>query len=93
MAVQDLREQLKAKVDELSDDEAAAVLRYIQSMTPADIAHYIEVMNSHELPEDYDFENDPSVGMLSGPTDLSENVKQILRDEITARSGWTQKKD
>jgi hypothetical protein len=76
-----LREQVASKLDELSDEQLAELLRYI------------EAMQSPGLPKDYDPDNDPVVGFLSGSTDLSSRAKQILRDEITARSGWTQKKD
>ncbi len=81
MAVPNVREQIERKLDQLSDEELATVLRYI------------DAMQTTTLPADYDEANDPAIGFLSGPTDLSTRVKQILRDEITARSGWTQKKD
>jgi hypothetical protein len=81
MAVPNVRQQVEEKLSQLSDEEVAAVLRYI------------EAMQTTELPADYDEANDPSIGFLSGPTDLARCSKQILRDEITARSGWTQKKD
>lgn len=81
MAIPDVRERLNAKLDKMSDEEIAALL------------HYAEAMESITLPDDYNIENDPTVGMLSGPTDLARRAKEILRNDITARSGWTQKKD
>jgi|tagenome__1003787_1003787.scaffolds.fasta_scaffold14344628_1 hypothetical protein len=81
MAVPNVREQVEAKLDQLSDEELASVL------------HYVEAMQTTELPADYDEANDPSIGFLSGPTDHARRSRQILYDEITARSGWTQKKD
>ncbi len=81
MAAQNLREQVEARLDALNDQELSAVL------------HYIEAMQSTSLPEDYDEANDPSIGFLSGPIDLASRSKQILHDEITRLSGWTQKKD
>ena len=42
MAALNIREQLIAKLDELSDEEIAAVLRYV------------EAMQTTSLPEDYD---------------------------------------
>lgn len=93
MAVQDLREQVKAKLDALDEQALAAVLHYIQTMQPSDVARYVEIMQSDELPEDYDEANDPAIGFLPGSTDAAENVRQVLRDEITFRSGWAQKKD
>ncbi|MEO8397177.1 MAG: hypothetical protein ABI700_29550 [Chloroflexota bacterium] len=81
MAVPNVRQQVESKLDQLSDEELTAILRYI------------EAMQTTSLPEDYDEANDPTVGMFSGPTDLSRRARHILYDEITARSGWTQKKD
>jgi hypothetical protein len=76
-----IREQVISKLDTLRDDEVQWIL------------DYIEAMESNRLPEDYDPDNDPAIGFLSGSTDLARNAKQILSDEITARSGWTQKKE
>ena len=103
MAVSNIREQIETRLDQLSDEELAAVL------------HYIEAMESPELPADYDEASDPSIGFLSADPDFStrleaiddpsvgflsgqidfaaRHAKQILYDEITALSGWTQKKD
>ena len=76
-----IREQVISKLDGLRDDEVQWIL------------DYIEAMESNRLPEDYDPDNDPAIGFLSGSSNLAQNAKQILRDEITAHSGWTQKKD
>ncbi len=81
MATSALREKVDRKLDELNDEQLAELLRYI------------EIMESNLLPADYDEDNDPTIGFISGPTDLSARAKEILRDEITPRSGWTQKKD
>lgn len=35
--------------------------------------------------------NDPLIGLFSGPAELSSRVKEILQDDITPESGWTQK--
>jgi hypothetical protein len=80
MVAPTIRERLIRKLDEPFDDQVASLLSYA------------EVMQSSSAPEDYDEENDPSIGFISGPTDLSSRAKQILRDEITPLSGWTQKK-
>jgi hypothetical protein len=79
MAVPNVRGQVIQKLDELTDEEVVAILEYMESLHPG-----------LEQNEQID---DPTVGMFSGPTDLSVRAKDILRDEITARSGWTQKKD
>ncbi|MFN8452428.1 MAG: hypothetical protein U0521_28455 [Anaerolineae bacterium] len=71
-----VREQAVQKLYELSDEEVAAVLRYMEVLH-ADVEPIV----------------DPTVGMFSAPTALARQAKQILRDEITSRSGWTQKKD
>lgn len=76
-----IRERVIAELDTMSTEELEWML------------DYIEAMKSNRLPEDYDPDNDPAVGFLSGSKDLASRAKQILRDEITSRSGWTQKKD
>ena len=76
------REQLINKVlNELSDEQVKKLLAQT------------EAMPSDALPPEYDPDNDPAIGFLSGSTDLAQRSKEILRDEITSRSGWTQKKD
>ncbi|MAS37162.1 MAG: hypothetical protein CL610_24390 [Anaerolineaceae bacterium] len=54
-----LREKAKAELDDLSDEEIRWILSYIESM------------KSNRLPEDYNPDNDPAVGFLSGSTDLA----------------------
>ncbi len=76
-----IREQVVSKLENLRDDEVQWILDYIKAM------------ESNRLPEDYNPENDPAIGFLSGSTDLAQNAKKILNEEITAHSGWTQKKD
>ena len=93
MAIQDLREQVENKLDTLNTQELEAVLRFIEAMQLSDVARYVEIMQSNKLPDDYDESNDPAIGFLPGSIDRAEDVRQILRDEITFRSGWTQKKD
>lgn len=81
MTLLTIRERLISRILELTDEQAEDVLRYTNDIQPA------------ELPADYDEDHDPSIGILTGPTDLASRAKQILRDEITPHSGWTQKKD
>lgn len=81
MATANMRERLVSKLDELNEEQIASLLSYV------------EAMQETTLPDTYDEDNDPSVGFISGPTDLATRAKQILRDEITPLSGWTQKKD
>lgn len=67
-----VREQLIAKLDELSDEQVAALLRYVEAMQttslPEDydeaVLHYIKVMNTTSLPANYDEANDPAIGFL-----------------------------
>jgi hypothetical protein len=75
------RERLINKLDELTDEQIASLLSYA------------EAMQATTLPDTYDEDSDPSIGFLTGTTDLATRAKQILRDEITPLSGWTQKKD
>jgi hypothetical protein len=67
MVALSIREQLINKLDELSEREIEAVLRYA------------EVMQSMRLPDDYDEDHDPSVGFFSAEPDFAERTKQILR--------------
>jgi hypothetical protein len=79
MADTSIREQLIAKIKAMSDEQVAALLRTAQALKES------------ELPPDYDPDKDPLVGFISGPTDLSETYKDILREDIDLRSGWTNK--
>lgn len=81
MALADIRQQVIAKLESLSDEEMRALLQHL------------EAMQQTTLPDDYDEANDPSIGFLSGTTDLAGRTKAILREGISASSGWTQKKD
>jgi hypothetical protein len=81
MATANMRERLVSKLDELNEEQIASLLSYI------------EAMQETSLPDSYDEDDDPSIGFISGPSDLATRAKQILRDEITPLSGWTQKKD
>ncbi len=81
MSTPTIRERLIHKLFDMTDNQVSSLLSYADAI-PSD-----------ELPEDYDESNDPAIGFMSGSTDLARQSKQILRDEITARSGWTQKKD
>jgi len=81
MAVQTIRERLIHKLFDMTDTQVASLLSYA------------DAIQSDELPENYDEAHDPAIGFLSGSTDLARRSKQILRDEINTRSGWTQKKD
>jgi hypothetical protein len=81
MATSALREKVDRKLDELNDEQLAELLRYI------------EIMESNVLPDTYDEDRDPSVGFFSGDPELASRTSDILRVEMTSRSGWTQKKD
>jgi len=87
MSTPSLKEQLIAKLDQLTDDEIRELIEHI------DIVKYKAAMQSDELPPDYSEENDPAIGLFSSATgDLSMKAKQMLQEEIT-RWGWTQKRE
>ncbi len=74
------RETLHQTIDKMTDEQVEEVWRFVQEST------------EFVMPfKDYDEANDLVIGLFSGPTDLSTTYKQILRDEIDPRSGWTQK--
>ncbi len=63
-----VREQLIAKLDELSDEQVASVLRYV------------EAMQTTSLPEDYDEANDPAIGFFSADPEFASRTEEILRE-------------
>lgn len=77
----DVRTELIERLDHMTTEQITTLL------------NYAEVMLSHGLAADYDPDHDPAVGFLSGSTNLAQQAKAILRDEISRKSGWTQKKD
>jgi hypothetical protein len=82
MADTSIREQLIAKIKAMSDEQVAALLQTAQALS-----------DNPERP-DYDPAKDPFLNgefRIDGPTDLSETYKDILREDIDLRSGWTRK--
>ena len=66
-----IREKLIIKIlNDLSDNQVSELLRYT------------DTLQSFTLPDDYDEDNDPTVGFFSGSTDLSEQTSEILRNEF-----------
>ena len=61
------RERLIAKLDELTDEEIAVLL------------HYVEAMQSTTLPDDYDEANDPAIGFFSAAPDFASRTEEILQ--------------
>jgi hypothetical protein len=87
MSAPSLRDQLLAKLDQLTDDEIRELIEHI------DMIKYKVVMQTDDLPPDYSEDNDVAIGLFSSDDgELSMKLKQILRDEITPY-GWTQKRD
>ena len=57
-----------------------------------EVSTFLETLVEEYLADDqYREEDDPAIGFLDGPTDLSIRVKAILHEEIQEYSGWTQK--
>lgn len=81
MSASALREQVERKLDELNDQQLAELLRYI------------EIMESNVLPDDYDEDNDPSVGFFSGDPELASRTSDILRAEFGLRKPRDKKAD
>ncbi|MCC6805764.1 MAG: hypothetical protein IT319_22975 [Anaerolineae bacterium] len=63
-----VREQLIAKLDELSDEQVKTVLRYV------------EAMQTTSLPEDYDEANDPAIGFFSADAEFASRTEDSLRE-------------
>lgn len=72
-------------------------LRLVASKQHTNVSALLEKIVESVLVEEADVEDeyneadDPAINLLYGPTDLSLRAKEILRAEITAYSGWTQK--
>lgn len=79
MSALPIRDQIIRELDALSDDQIITVLEFIHSVK--------DVSGSAGI----DTDDDPLIGFISGSTDVAHRTKDILRDEITSRSGWTQK--
>jgi len=72
MAVLSPREQLMSQLNDLTDEQITALLRYV------------ETLQSDSLPPDYDPDKDPVLtGELrfSGPLDLSSRAKELFKAE------------
>ena len=74
-----VREELIERLNTLTDEQVEVLLQVIRMIHPAESS----------IP--YDEASDPAIGMIEGPTDLARRAKEILREEIDPRSGWTQK--
>jgi hypothetical protein len=70
MAVAKPRERLIRRLFDMTDEQIGA------------LEAYAEALSMDELPQDYDPDNDPLVGFLNGPIDLSIKAKNILREEF-----------
>ena len=79
MAEANLREQLIAKPDNLSGEHISEVLHYVKA------TYYVAAMQSTTLPDDYDFDNDPSVGFLSADSDFASRAEDILNEGFGRR--------
>ena len=67
MVVSNLREQVIARLDSLSDEEMRALLRYI------------EAMQRTTLPDNYNAANDPAIGFFSADSELASRTEEILQ--------------
>ena len=77
MVAPDIRQKIVEKLDQLDDAQAEEVLRIVESM---------------EAPAQPDPYDDPLVGFIDGEVPFNaEDDEEILRRDITLRSGWTQK--
>src|SRR5690349_21390651 len=70
VVIMTLREDIIAKIERMSDTEIT------------ELAGYIEIMQNHDLPLDYDPDNDPTVGFISGPTDAAGRIKEIFAEQV-----------
>ena len=93
-----MRQALMDAIDGLNEDQATELLLLAQRMQSLDDDYSLENYDPANDPTvalydgSSDLESkDPAIGLIDEPTDLSTRYKEILRDEIDPRSGWTQK--
>lgn len=80
MVTADLKQKIIAALDELDEAQAERVLRYVENLRPIRLRHGQEL------------DDDPTIGLIDDNEPFSaRDAKKILREEITRRSGWTQK--
>ena len=89
-------DELKTMIAQIADERIAA--NRVQTGVQAQIAHlapehvtpevlaWLEGMASDRRFEAYDEANDPTIGMISGPTDLARQASDILRQELGIKS-------
>ncbi len=92
------REELIARIESMSDEQVTRFLQFVDQLlaeiTDSDstnkqqstLQHYTEVMESPTLPDNYDPDNDPSIGFFSSSPDLATRSKEILRREFGLRN-------
>ena len=68
-----LREAFVKKLDELTDEQVAALL------------NMVEAFEFPSTSEGYDESKDPTIAMFSGPNDLAERSEDILAEEFGVR--------
>jgi len=83
--VQSMRDELIRELRSMTKEQVAALLYVARVMHPG------EMFAPPTGNEVYDEANDPAIGLLQGPVDLAARAKEILRTEMSGRSGWTQK--
>lgn len=67
-------------------------LRVVASKRHTSVSTLLEkIVEAYLVTDEYHEADDPAIGLLYGPTDLSMHAKEILREEINVYSGWTQK--
>jgi hypothetical protein len=60
-------------------------------LVPIGVWQRLVMGTSPEPREPVAIEDDPLVGMFTGPKDLAEKSEEILAQEIRAQSGWSWK--
>lgn len=67
-------------------------LQFVATKRQTTVTTLLEnLVETYLVEDEYNEADDPAINLLYGPTDLSMRAKEILREEITSYSGWTQK--
>lgn len=75
-----LREQLKSKLDTLTDAQITSVWDYTEALLDESQAN------------DRDMEHEPALALFAGTPELAHDTNDMLRSGISLLGGWTQNK-
>jgi hypothetical protein len=73
-----IRDEFVKKLDSLTDEQVAALLKMVEAFEPQPAEGNGEI-------------GDPAIGFVTGPTDFGRRAEEIHYEDIQSKSGLTQK--